>query len=70
MAGRKRIDASGEKRIVKINAYVTPQMAADINDLAHFKKISVASLIVNLLEEYIKPRREQINTIRELEKNL
>lgn len=70
MAGRKRLDESGEKRAVKINAYVTPAMAQDIQDLAHLKKISVASLIVSLLEEYIKPRRELIDNIRELEKDL
>ena len=70
MAGRKRIDETGEKRDVKINAYVTAQMSADIQDLARFKKISVASLIVNAIDEYITPRLQQINNIRELEKGL
>ncbi len=67
MAGRPRSDKSGEKKEVKISSYVTPQMAADIQDLARLKRITVANFVANILDEYIQPRREKINAFRELQ---
>ena len=70
MVGRPRSDKSGAKKEVKISSYVTSQMASDIQDLARIKQMTVATFVVNILDEYIEPRREKINAFRELQKEV
>lgn len=55
---------------IKISSYVTPQMASDIRDLANLKHVTIANFVVGVLDEYIQPKREKINTFRELQKEI
>ena len=65
-AGRKRFDTeNGEKRSEKLMLYLTPELITDIRDWCNLKGISYASFVIGLIEDYLRDKKNILNTFRE-----
>ena len=65
-AGRKRFDTeNGEKRSEKLMLYLTPELIANVRDWCSLKGISYGSFVIGLIEDYLRDKKNIIDTFRE-----
>ena len=65
-AGRKRLDTqNGEKRSEKLMLYLTPELIANVRDWCNLKGISYGSFVIGLIEDYLRDKKNIIDTFRE-----
>ena len=64
MAGRKRIDE--EIRSEKVTVTLTPTVYQDLQDLSHVKRLSVASLVAELITKEAEREKERLEKFRSI----
>ena len=64
MVGRKRIDT--EIRDKKVTVTLTKTVFNDLKDLSHIKRVSVASLLADLITQEAEKEAERLQAFRSI----